>query len=575
MERVIMRIFVIILSILVSISAFSQKKKKKDQDFEPLDVTELSESEVLKVETMLIEAEKELILENYNKAYDLFKAALKLSPNNPTLNFKAAEVLAKNGDHQNALAFATKAMELDPRNKYYLLLAAEIHKTLSNFSNAAKIYQQMIDNIEGTESYLFDLALIYQYQGEYDKALAAYEEAEDYYGVNEIVLREKQKIYLKREDYDGLIADWDELIAENPGEPRYTIELCEFLISQNLMEEAKERLISLKQNNHANLLLSQIALAEGDTQKAIELANNTFKSTKVDYNSKLQLLNNFLAVAITPEDFDMLTSLSKDLAEQYPDKYEVQAFTGDVMYRLEQKEEAREYYLKAIKLSPSNYSVWQNILNIEAGLNQYDSVIKHAEEALEYFPNQGILYYFAGTGYLVEKNYRRSVQVLDQGKKYVTDPKLLSIFYGQLGDAYNSLKQYDKSYTSYEKALETDPDNDHVLNNYSYYLSLRNRDMDKALEMSTKLVEMHPDNPTYLDTHGWVLYTLGKYSEAVKYLEKAANLEPDGTVVEHFGDVLYKLGRVDEAVAQWKRASGLKDASENIEKKIAGRKLYE
>ena len=571
-----MKVIIVILSLLISFSAFAQnKKKKKDQPFEPLDVTELSESEALKVETMLIEAEKELILENYYKAYDLFKGALQLDPDNATLNFKTAEVLAKNGDHQNALAYATKAMELDADNKYYLLLTAELHKTLSNFASAAELYQQMIDNIEGTESYLFDLALIYQYQGEFDKALKTYERAENYYGMNEIVLREKQKIYLKREDYQGLIKDWDKLIAENKGEPRYTIELCEFLIAHNLMDEAKERLKNLKESNHANLLLSQIALSEGNTAEAIALANNTFQSPKVDFQSKLQLLNSFLSVAISPEDFNMLSELSRGLAEQYPDKFEVQAFAGDVMYRLEKREEARDYYLTAIRISPSNYNVWQNILNIEASLNQYDSVIKHAEEALEYFPNQGLLYYFAGTGYMIEKNYKRSVQILDQGKRYVTDPKLLTVFYGQLGDAYNSLKQYEKSWSSYEKALETDPNNDHVLNNYSYFLSLKNKDMDRALEMSAKLVEMHPDNPTYLDTHGWVLYTLEKYHEAAKYLEKAANLEPDGTIVEHFGDVLYKLGKVDEAVEQWKKASKLSDASENIEKKIAGRKLYE
>lgn len=570
-----MKILVIILSTLISVSAFAQKKKKQDQDFEPLDVTELSESEKLKVESMLIEAEKELILENYYKAYDLFKAALKIDPDNATLNFKTAEVLAKNGDNKNALAYATKAKKLDASNKYYLLLTAEIYKALSDFANAAEVYQEMIDNIEGTESYLFDLALIYQYQGDFDKALETYDRAEDFYGMNEMVLREKQKIYLKREDYEGLMKDWDILIAENPGEPRYTIELCEFLIAQNLMDEAKSRLSKLKSSNHANLLLSQIALAEGNTSKAIELANNTFKSPKVDYNAKLQLLNKFLSVAISPEDFDLLVELSRSMAEQYPDKYEVQAFAGDVMYRLEKKEEARDYYLKAVNISPSNYNVWQNILNIESALNQYDSVIKHAEEALEYFPNQGILYYFAGTGYLLEKDYKRSVQILDQGKKYVTDPKMLTVFYGQLGDAYNSLKQYDKSWSSYEKALESDPNNDHVLNNYSFFLSVKKKDLDKALKMSTKLVEMHPDNATYLDTHGWVLYMLKKYHEAAEYLEKAANLEADGTIIEHFGDVLYQLGKVDEAVEQWKKASELSDASENIEKKISGRKLYE
>lgn len=567
--------FVILSCLLFSFVAYGQKGKKKSQDFYPLDVTVLSESDALKVETMLIEAEKELILENYYKAYDLFKSALEISPDNPTLNYKTGEVLSKNGDHQTALAYAKRAMELSPTNKYFLLLAADIHKSLFNYKEAAEVYQQLIDNIPATESYLFDLALIYQYLGEDEKAIETFGRAEDYFGMNEMVLYEKQKIYLKDENYEALIADWDKLIQENKGEARFVIDLCEFLISRGLYDEAKSRLDKLEGNNQADLLLSQIALEQGDTEKAIIMAKTTFKSLDVDFKSKVQLLNSFLDLSITPGDFAQVADLALGLAELYPQQYQVQAFTGDVMFRIEEKEKAAEFYLKAVKLEPTNYGVWQNILSIESELNQYDSVIVHAEEALEYFPNQAIFYYFAGTGYLLEKEYKRSVQLLDQGRKYVTDANLLTVFFGQMGDAYNSMKQYEKAYDAYDQALQSDPENDHVLNNYSYYLSLRNKDLNKALEMSSKLVDLHPDNPTYLDTHGWVLYTMKKYNEALTYLEKAAGIGEDGTIIEHFGDVLFQLGRKEEAIEQWKRASNFADVSENIQKKIAEGKLYE
>jgi predicted Zn-dependent protease len=96
------------------------------------------------------------------------------------------------------------------------------------------------------------------------------------------------------------------------------------------------------------------------------------------------------------------------------------------------------------------------------------------------------------------------------------------------------------------------------------------------LNMSSKLVEKYPDNSTYLDTHAWVLYVKGDYNEARIYLEKAITDENvSGTIVEHYGDVLYQLGEVENAVRQWEVARDMLDASENIEKKIADRKLYE
>jgi tetratricopeptide (TPR) repeat protein len=143
-----------------------------------------------------------------------------------------------------------------------------------------------------------------------------------------------------------------------------------------------------------------------------------------------------------------------------------------------------------------------------------------------------------------------------------------------LGDAYQALKLYEKSAKAYEEVLLINPDNDLVLNNYSYYLALRKSDLEKAEKMSTQLVKAHPSNSSYLDTHAWVLYTREKYREAKKYIEKAIQTgDTSPTHFEHYGDILYMLGEVDEAVIQWKKAKALGEQNELIEKKIANRKI--
>jgi Tfp pilus assembly protein PilF len=74
-----------------------------------------------------------------------------------------------------------------------------------------------------------------------------------------------------------------------------------------------------------------------------------------------------------------------------------------------------------------------------------------------------------------------------------------------------------------------------VLNNYAYYLSLRNEKLDKAEEMSKKSNEIDRDNASYNDTYGWILYGLGKYEDAKLWLEKAiANGASENAVIlEH------------------------------------------
>ena len=52
-----------------------------------------------------------------------------------------------------------------------------------------------------------------------------------------------------------------------------------------------------------------------------------------------------------------------------------------------------------------------------------------------------------------------------------------------------------------------------VLNNYAYFLSLEGRELEKALTMSSRAIALTDNNPTYLDTHAWVLFKLGRTAE--------------------------------------------------------------
>ncbi len=113
-----------------------------------------------------------------------------------------------------------------------------------------------------------------------------------------------------------------------------------------------------------------------------------------------------------------------------------------------------------------------------------------------------------------------------------------------LGDTYHSLKDTTESDKAYEKSLSLKNDNAYVLNNYAYYLSLRNQDLDKAETMSKKAVTLDPKNSSFQDTYGWVLYKLHRYDDARTWVGKALEDKDSvsSEVMEHYGDILYKLG---------------------------------
>ena len=86
-----------------------------------------------------------------------------------------------------------------------------------------------------------------------------------------------------------------------------------------------------------------------------------------------------------------------------------------------------------------------------------------------------------------------------------------------------------------------------MLNNYAYYLSEEGRSLRKALKMSRRTIELEPDNPTFLDTCGWILHLLGR-SEEAKPLFKHAMIyggKDSAVVLEHYSEVLGALGETE------------------------------
>ncbi|MBI3260362.1 MAG: tetratricopeptide repeat protein, partial [Ignavibacteriae bacterium] len=125
----------------------------------------------------------------------------------------------------------------------------------------------------------------------------------------------------------------------------------------------------------------------------------------------------------------------------------------------------------------------------------------------------------------------------------------------QLGIIYDHLKLIDSSDVSYENALKIDPDNAVINNNYAYSLSVRGKQLDRALSMAETAVKIQPENVSYRDTYAWVHYQLGNYKEALDNLLKATgNADVSATILEHLGDAYLKNGSAEQAIAAYKKA---------------------
>lgn len=210
---------------------------------------------------------------------------------------------------------------------------------------------------------------------------------------------------------------------------------------------------------------------------------------------------------------------------------------------------------------------------------KFEKIENYTQMATEEFPEKAEFWFFDGTSKLAQKKYQEAetslVKALEKNKG--TNKQLEILVGGQLGDTYHSLNKKEDSYKTYEKVLAQSPDNEHILNNYAYFLSLDKKHLDKAKTMSEKLVKKFPNNATYLDTHAWVLFQMNDYENARIFMKQALESQeaPSGVMYEHYGDILFKLGNLKEALSYWKKAEGSEEASELLIKKIKNEQYYE
>jgi tetratricopeptide (TPR) repeat protein len=580
---------VLFLSTSLGITALAQKKKKQPDG----PVASPTTARQREAEFYFVEGEKYFILEDYAKALVYYQKTLEISPGNATVHYKIAQVMAQSQSQEDiskALSHAEQALQLEKKNKFFYLLAAGLYTHVGRFDKAAQTYESMLREVQGTDEYLYELALVYQYAAKPNDALQVYNKAEAVFGINEVSSLQKLRIYFEMGKNELAFQEGEKLLNAFPDEERYAVGLAETLSQAGFKERSIGYLEKFIRENkvapNACMLLAGLYRDTNQEQRARDLLLSVFNDAEVEFTSKLIVLSTYNAelnhnknnrqTDVDKEKFalELYTRLERD----YPDEPNVLVIGGDLFLTLGRNVEAEKKYRQSIEAGVTSFEVWQNLLYLEMQLNQFEDVVKYSEQAMEYFPNQSMVYYFNGIANMRIRNSREAIRSLEQTKKLsASNPALVAEVNGLLGDAYNATKEFDKSDKAYEEALQFNPNNDVVLNNYSYYLSLRKTNLEKAEKMSAQLIKNNPDNATYLDTYAWVLYMRQKYKEAKKVMEKAiATGMANATHFEHYGDILFKLGDIDGAVQQWEKAKSLLNSNNEILlKKIANRKVYE
>ena len=105
-------------------------------------------------------------------------------------------------------------------------------------------------------------------------------------------------------------------------------------------------------------------------------------------------------------------------------------------------------------------------------------------------------------GAMENKHYTVALEELKKAAILAGDDKELNIQVLTIkADIYYRMKDYDKTFKTFDEAIKLNSEDLTIINNYAYYLCEQNMKLKEAEAMSKKVIARERTNTSYLDTY--------------------------------------------------------------------------
>lgn len=205
-------------------------------------------------------------------------------------------------------------------------------------------------------------------------------------------------------------------------------------------------------------------------------------------------------------------------------------------------------------------------IQLHMELEEYDEAIELTSQGRERFPDSES---FA----ILESRIYEEIGELDQALQILDDasakwPEDTGVLYS-MGSILDKMDKHDEAIEVMEKIITIDPENADALNFLGYSLADLNRDMDRALVLVRKALELKPDSGYIVDSLAWVYFRMGRLEQAWDEINKAVDMvQTDPVIWEHYGDIAGALGKKAQARKGYLKSLEIKPDNQAVQLKL-------
>lgn len=521
---------------------------------------------------------------NLTAAYDLLRHAHDLNPRSAAVYYQLAGYYVNMKNDALARTYFEKAASLDPENATYQEKLGQLYITQKDYPNAIKAYELLYSSNKTRVDVLQLLLQLYGSQNDYKKMINVLDRIEVLEGSSEQISLSKMQIYEqmgdKKKEYESLKS----LVDEHPLELDYRVMFGNWLLQNGKKNDAlKEYKSVLKEEpNNALAKLSMLDYYRSIKDQATvdELTNELLQSPKTEKETKMTLLRDIISSdqqANISDSAKVMNLFSLALSTKQEDADLIMMKAAYMAMKNMPKTEINHVYEQAIEVEPDNSRARLALIQNIWATENYDKVIEICRPAIEYNPDEMAFYYFKGMAEFQKHDIDAALETFKKGVGQIkedSDPEIVSDFYAILGDILHEKGKASEAFAAYDSCLKWKADNYGALNNYAYYLSVANKDLPRAEQMSYKTIKAEPNNATYLDTYAWILFQQQRYEEAKIYIDQVLrnDKDPSGVVLEHVGDIYMKTGDTQKALEYWQKAIEKGNDSKVLKDKLQQKK---
>ncbi len=525
--------------------------------------------------------------DNSDATFDLLRHCVEIDSTRSEAYYFLAQYYAHLKDKQRAIAYCRKAAGLEPDNTTYLETLANALLNQREYKEGAEVLEQLYSRSHDRDDVLAMLIQLYEQQGEYDKAIDALTRLEVLEGKSERLSYAKSNLYTQKGDKRAAIAEMKTLADQYPNDNNYR---CLYANTLHVNGQKKKAIaiyndVLREEPHHRNALMALLSYynEQKDSAHVKEYLERALFNKHATTEDRVALMRQVIGESEQAGgDSTRVLQLFHRLLGESQNDADMALFCASYMNLKKMPEDSIRVVLEqALQLAPDNAAVRLQLVSYAWHAEERQRVIDLCRAARQYNPDEMAFYYYQGIAYYQTGDLDDALNAFQNGIGVITqqsDPAIVSDFYAVMGDIMHQKGMDREAFAAYDSCLVWKDDNIGCLNNYAYYLSVKDIRLDEAEQMSLRTIKAEPKNATYLDTYAWILFMQKRYSEAKIYIDQTLQNDKDSSAVllEHAGDIYAMAGDMPQALAFWQRAlermaaepPGSEDRSAIVTKKI-------